>query len=164
MLLLYRIYTFLSSISGIVQFSEYDGLHKCQMFHTSGMFQTFQTTQPPGFSTVVPIFQRQKVDHRPPILSRRKVDSQSGRFSSAQKQAKEQPSKPAQSQMAGSFSGAVRRIKPPTEAVRRHPAMQQSFTFMRYPRASWQRHERDSAPYRRLLRRPAYTDSGRQQQ
>lgn len=61
MLLLYRIYTILSSISGIVQFSEYDGLHKYQ---TYGTFQTFQTTQPPGFSAVVPIFQRQKVDHR----------------------------------------------------------------------------------------------------
>lgn len=79
MLLLYRIHALLSSISGIVHFSEYDGLHKCQTFHTfrtsgmfqtfqtfqmSGMFQTFQTTQPPGFSAVVPIFQRQKVDHR----------------------------------------------------------------------------------------------------
>ena len=67
MLLLYRIYTILSSISGIVQFPEYDGLHKYQMygtFRTSGMFQMFQTTQPPGFSAVVPIFQRQKVDHR----------------------------------------------------------------------------------------------------
>lgn len=31
---------------------------------TNGMFQTFRTTQPPGFSAVVPIFQRQKVDHR----------------------------------------------------------------------------------------------------
>lgn len=67
MLLLYRIHALLSSISGIVQFPEYDGLHKYQTFHTfqtSGMFQTFQTTQPPCFFAVVPIFQRQKVDHR----------------------------------------------------------------------------------------------------
>mgnify|MGYP004593296391 CR=1 FL=1 len=126
---------------------------------TNQMFHTF-----PAFCRLTPIFQRKKVDRQPPILSRRKVDSQSGRFSSAQKQAKEQPSKPAQSQIAGSFSGAVRRIKPPTEAVRKHPAMQQSFTFMQYPRASWQRPERGSAPYRRLPRRLTYTDSGRQQQ
>ena len=33
-------------------------------FQTSGMFQMFQTTHPPGFFAVVPIFQRQKVDHR----------------------------------------------------------------------------------------------------
>lgn len=70
MLLLYRIYTILSSISGIVHFSEYDGLHKYQtygtfrMFRMSGTFQTFQTTPMPGFSAAVPIFQRQKVDHR----------------------------------------------------------------------------------------------------
>lgn len=67
MLLLYRIYAFLSSIYGIDYFPEYDGLHKYQTygtFQTSGMFQMFQTTQPPGFSAVVPIFQRQKVDNR----------------------------------------------------------------------------------------------------
>ena len=67
MLLLYRIYAFLSSISGIVHFSEYDGLHKYQTYHTfrtSRTFRTFQTTQIPGFSAVVPIFPRQKVDHR----------------------------------------------------------------------------------------------------
>ena len=65
MLLLYRIYAFLSSISGIVHFPEYDGLHKYQTFHTfqtSRTFQTFQTTQPPGFFAVVPIFPRQKVE------------------------------------------------------------------------------------------------------
>lgn len=61
MLLLYRIHAFLSSISGIVHFPEYDGLHKYQ---TYGMFQTFQTTHRQGFFAVVPIFQRQKVDHR----------------------------------------------------------------------------------------------------
>ena len=64
MLLLYRIYAILSSISGIVQFPEYDGLHKYQIFHTFQTSRTFQTTQPPGFFAVVPIFPRQKVDHR----------------------------------------------------------------------------------------------------
>ena len=67
MLLLYRIYAFLSSILGIDYFPEYDGLHKYQTygtFQTSRTFQMIQTTQPPGFFAVVPIFPRQKVDHR----------------------------------------------------------------------------------------------------
>ena len=58
---------FCQAIRVLIEKYEYDGLHKYQTygtFQTSGMFQTFQTTQPPGFSAVVPIFQRQKVDHR----------------------------------------------------------------------------------------------------
>lgn len=64
MLLLYRIYAILSSVYEIVQFPEYDGLHKHQTFHTFQTSRTFQTTQPPVFFAVVPIFLRQKVDHR----------------------------------------------------------------------------------------------------
>ena len=45
----------------LIEKYEYDALHKYQ---TYGTFQMFQTTQPPGFPAVVPIFQRQKVDHR----------------------------------------------------------------------------------------------------
>lgn len=52
---------FCQAIRVLIEKYEYDGLHKYQMY---GMFQTFQTTQPAGFSAVVPIFQRQKVDHR----------------------------------------------------------------------------------------------------
>ena len=50
MLLLYRIYAILSSISGIDYFFEYDGLHKYQTYGTFQTSRTFQTTQPPVFS------------------------------------------------------------------------------------------------------------------
>lgn len=52
---------FCQAIRVLIEKYEYDALHKYQ---TYGMFQTFQTTHPAGFSAVVPIFQRQKVDHR----------------------------------------------------------------------------------------------------
>ena len=58
---------FCQAFQELIEKYKYDGLHKYQTygtFQTSGMFQMFQTTQPPGFSTVVPIFPRQKVDHR----------------------------------------------------------------------------------------------------
>lgn len=58
---------FCQAFRELIEKYEYDGLHKYQTygtFQTSGTFRTFQTTQPPGFSAAVPIFQRQKVDHR----------------------------------------------------------------------------------------------------
>lgn len=133
-----RCFTFCQSIRNFDEICEYDGLHKDFQQHDEpnvpyicrDKFQLFAV--PPLYSRL----KKLRAGHHPPILSRRKVDSQSGRFSSAQKQAKEQPNRPAQSQIAGSSIGAIRTIRPPTEAVRRHPAMQQSFTFMRYPHAS----------------------------
>ena len=154
MLLLYRIYTFLSSIYGIVHFFEYDGLHKYQTFHTfqtSRTFQTFQTTQMPGFFAVVPIFPRQKVDHRRLYCVSGKLKAPAeeytlyiyerselyfpavqSRISSAQKQAKAQPNRNTTNHTTGSSLGAICSTQPPANALVSAPNAHRIFTITGY--------------------------------
>ena len=144
MLLLYRIYAILSSIYVIVHFFKYDGLHKYQTygtFRTSRMFRTFQTTQMPGFSAVVPIFPRQKVDHRRLYCtSRRMMDihiynvysAVQSRISSAQKQANAQPNKNMTSHTTGSSLGAICSTQPPANALVSAPNAHRIFTITGY--------------------------------
>lgn len=133
MLLLYRIYTILSSISGIVHFSEYDGLHKYQTFHTfqtSRAFQTFQTTQPPVFSPSSLYSRAKKLTMRQRKVEGYRLYCVSGkltaallpprskatyyiynvyqsRISSAQKQANAQPNRNTTNHTIGSSLGAI---------------------------------------------------------
>lgn len=55
---------FCQAIRVLIEKYEYDGLHKYQMYGTFQTYRMFQTTHRQGFFAVVPIFQRQKVDHR----------------------------------------------------------------------------------------------------
>ena len=153
MLLLYRIYAFLSSISGIVHLSEYDGLHKDQMFHTSRTFRTFQTTPPPVFSpsslysrarklTIGAIFRQRKVEgYRLYCTSRRMKDihiynvyypAVQSRISSAQKQANAQPNRNTTSHTTGSSLGAICSTQPPANALTRHPNAHNTRTITGY--------------------------------
>ena len=152
MLLLYRIYAFLSSIYGIVHFPEYDGLHKYQTFHTfqtSRTFQTFQTTQPPVFPPSSLYSRARKLTMR-----QRKVDSYrlycvagkltaavyiynvypavQSRISSAQKQANAQPNKNTTSHTMGSSLGAIRSTQPPANALTSAPNAHRIFTITGY--------------------------------
>lgn len=188
MLLLYRIHAILSSVSGIVQFPEYDGLHKYQTFHTfrtSRTFQTFQTTQPPVFSPSslyssarkLTMRQRKVDSYRLYCSSRRMKDihyiyerselyfpAVQSRISSAQKQAKAQPNRNTTNHTIGSSFGAICSTQPPANALRRHPNAHNTRTITDYLQPIQTPLWGVPAPYRRLPRRPAYTDSGRQQQ
>ena len=152
MLLLYRIYAFLSSIYGIVQFFKYDGLHKYQTFHTfqtSRTFQTFQTTQPPVFPPSS-LYSRARKLTIGAILSRLKVDSYctsrrmedihiynvypavQSRISSAQKQAKAQPNRNTTNHTTGSSLGAICSTQPPANALVSAPNAHRIFTITGY--------------------------------
>ena len=155
MLLLYRIYAFLSSIYGIVHFSEYDGLHKDQTFHTfrtSRTFRTFQTTQPPVFSpsslysrarklTIGAILRFGKVDsycssRRIYIIYMNVVNYISpavqSRISSAQKQANAQPNRNTTNHTTGSSLGAICSTQPPANALVSAPNAHRIFTITDY--------------------------------
>lgn len=123
-----------------------------------------------GFSAVVPIFQRQKVDHRRLYCSSRRMKDihiynvYQSRISSAQKQAKAQPNRNTTNHTIGSSLGAICSTQPPANALVRHPNTHNTRTITDYLQPIQTPLWGVPAPYRRLPRRPAYTDSGRQQQ
>ena len=156
MLLLYRIYAFLSSIYGIVHFSEYDGLHKDQTFHTfrtSRTFRTFQTTQMPVFSpsslysrarklTIGAILRFGKVDSNRLYCTRRRMmdihiynvycPAVQSRINSAQKQANAQPNRNTTNHTTGSSLGAICSTQPPANALRSAPNAHNTRTITGY--------------------------------
>ena len=145
MLLLYRIYTILSSIYGIVHFPEYDGLHKYQTYGT------FQTTQPPVFSPSSLYSSARKLTigaYIPPakswqpslILHQQKNEGYTlyiypavqSRISSAQKQANAHPNRNTTSHTIGSSLGAIRSTQPPANALVSAPNAHRIFTITGY--------------------------------
>ena len=144
MLLLYRIYAFLSSISGIDYFPEYDGLHKYQTFHTFQTFRTFQTTPPPVFSPLS-LYSRARKLTIDAILCCGKVDSSNihiiynvyfpavqSRISSAQKQANAQPNRNTTNHTTGSSLGAICSTQPPANALVSAPNAHNTRTITGY--------------------------------